>query len=69
MEVGSVQITIATGGPFEIRVLTHTVAVGGLFERRVLNYDLLRGILYEGIIVFSLKMRKTYARNSSRGCP
>jgi len=53
----------------EAKHLNITVSVGGAFERRILTYDLLCSILYEWIISFSLKIRKIYARNTSRGAP
>jgi len=43
------------------------VAVGGTFECRVLTYNLLRTILYEWTTSFFTKMRKVYARKTSRG--
>ena len=39
------------------------------FEGRVLNYDVVRKILYEGIIIFSPKMRNIYERNTLMGAP
>jgi len=46
-----------------------SVAVGGSFESKVLTYDLLCSTLYEWIMRFSPKIRKIYARNTSRGVP
>jgi len=68
--------------PFESKVLTHykgcwglfesmefynIIAVGDPFESTVLSNDLLCGTLYEWIINFSSKIRKIYARSTSRG--
>ena len=47
-------------------LLTHYCCCCGSFEERVLKYDLFRKMLYEGIISFSSKMRKIYAKNTSR---
>jgi len=47
-------------------LLTHYCCCWGSFEERVLKYDLFRKMLYEGIISFSSKMRKIYAKNTSR---
>jgi len=72
MAVGSpfteeyLHIAKAVEAPLKVECLHLTVAAGAPSEGGLLNYDLLRKILYERIIVFSLKMRKIYARNTSR---
>ena len=55
--------------PFKAKYLHSTVSAGGPFESRVLTYDLLCSTLYVWIISFSSKLRKIYARNTSRGAP
>ena len=57
------------GAPLKAKYLHSTVSVGGPFESRVLTYDLLCSTLYVWIISFSSKLRKMYARNTSRGAP
>jgi len=66
MKVEYLRITVAVGGPFESRAITHH-SFCWPFENRVLTYDLFRSILYEWIISFSPKMRKVYERNTFKG--
>ena len=67
------RIAVAVGAPLKAKYLHITVSVGdplkGTFESRVLTYDLLCSTLYEWVISFSPKIRKLYARNTSRGGP
>ena len=57
------------GAPLKAKYLYITVSVGPPFESKVLAYDLFCSTLYEWIISFSSKIRKIYARNTSRGPP
>ena len=61
------KLQLLLGAPLKVKHLHITVSVGGAFESRVLTYDLLCITIYEWIISFSSKIRKTYARNTSRG--
>ena len=61
------KLQLLLGAPFKAKNLHSTVSVGGRFEGRVLTYDLLCSTLYVWIISFSSKLRKIYARNTSRG--
>ena len=56
-------------GPFKAKYLHITISVGAPFERKILAYDLLCSTLREWIIRLSPKIRKIYARNTSRGPP
>ena len=81
-KVQYLHIKVAAGGPFEIKVLTHHSCYWGPFASRILthygfcreplwkqstSYDLLCSTSYEWIINFSSKIRKIYARNTSKG--
>jgi len=59
-------LQLLLGAPFKAKYLHSTVSVGGPFESRVLTYELLCSTLYVRIISFSSKLRKIYARNTSR---
>jgi len=64
-------LQLLLGAPFKAKYLHSTVSVGGPFESRVrvLTYDLLCSTLYVWIRSFSSKLRKIYARNTSKGAP
>jgi len=67
LKARNLHITVAIGGNFEKAEYLHiTVVIGSPFESRVLTYDQLRSI-FEWVIRFSPKLRKRYARNTSRG--
>ena len=63
------QIAVAVGAPFKVKYLHITLSVGGPFGSRVFTDDLLCSTLYEWITSFSSKIRKIYARITSRGPP
>ena len=63
------KLQLLLGAPFKAKYLHSAVSVGVPFESRVLTYDLLCSTLYVWIISFSSKLRKIYARNTSRGDP
>jgi len=69
LKVEYLHITVAVGAPAKVEYLRITLAVEGIFENRVLTYDLvrIRSIMYEWIISFTPKMRKIFARRTSRG--
>jgi len=67
LEADYLQIAVVVGGPFESKYLHITVFVGGPLKVRLLSCDLLCSTLYEWIISFSPKIRKIYARNTTRG--
>ena len=63
------KLQLLFGAPLKAKYLHIKISVRGPFESKVLAYDLLCSTLYEWIIRFSPKMRKIYARNTSRGAP
>ena len=63
----SFKLQLLLGPPLKAKYLHIIISVEGPFESKVHAYDLLCNTLYKWIIRFSPKIRKIYARNTSRG--